>query len=214
MRQTLTVRDDISVSLPDGPVGILFSGGVESSLLVYFALMQLTKYPLHLFTVSVSFRNFNQHIITAKVLSKLCEITNNYNVYQHFTIGNSMKAAETMFYTPYDFVLQHKIINCFLVGGNANPPDEVMVGTKFFNFTNRRPWNDDTRSPYVERPLKVAPIVYAPFTNINKQAVFRLYKDNGLLESVLPLTQTCAVDPPCGECWQCFERNWGAKFED
>ena len=43
MRQKLVIRDDISVELPKGPIGISFSGGADSSLLVYLVLNQIKE---------------------------------------------------------------------------------------------------------------------------------------------------------------------------
>ena len=214
MRQTLFIRDDIILSLPDGPIGISFSGGADSTLLLYLALKQLRRYPIYLFTVSVSFREFNQHHITANVLNKVCSLTNNYNVFQHFTIGNNSSAIDAMFDQPNKFALNYNVITAILAGGNANPPDDVVKDTHFFTADNGRPPLDNGRNPNYVRSIKQSPILYSPFVNLNKQDILRIYKDNNILDDVLPLTQSCWTHPPCGDCWHCFEKNWGLKFDD
>lgn len=212
MRQKLVIRDDIIVDPPRGPIGISFSGGVESSLLVYLALKQLTEYPIHLFTVSVSFRNFNQHVVTGRVLEKICEITKNFNVFQHFTIGGDVSIIDKLFATPESFVTDYNIINSLLVGGNANPPDTVIKDTVFFK-DGKGPMDRD-RNPNIKRYIKRNFYRYAPFTNLNKQDIIQIYKNHGIDKSILPLTQSCWTDPPCNDCWFCFERNWGMQVLD
>ena len=53
MKQKLIINDDISLELPKGSIGISFSGGADSSLLVYLVLNQLREETLHLFTIRV-----------------------------------------------------------------------------------------------------------------------------------------------------------------
>jgi hypothetical protein len=210
MRQKLIIRDDIIVDLPNGPIGISFSGGVESSLLVYLVLSQLKSYPVHLFTVSVDFRDFNQHIITSQVLQEICRITNNFNVYQHITVGRDDSIINRLFETPKDFILNHKIVKSLLAGGNANPPNDIIKHTKFF-VDGKGPMNND-RDPTVVRSIKCNPYLYAPLCNLNKQDIIQLYKDNKIDKNILPLTQSCWAAPPCGDCWFCFERSWGMQI--
>ena len=212
MRQKLVIRDDIVVDLPNGPIGISFSGGVESSLLVYLVLSQLKMHPTHLFTISVDFRDFNQHFITARVLREICRITDNFNIYQHITIGQDKRIINHLFDTPKDFILNHNIVKSLLAGGNANPPDYVVKKSRFF--INEKGPMDDERNPNVFRNIKCNPFLYAPFSNLNKQDIIQIYKDNNIDTNILPLTQSCAVSPPCGDCWFCFERNWGMQVLD
>lgn len=209
MRQKLVVRDDLVVDLPKGPIGISFSGGVDSSLLVYLALSQLKTYPVHLFTISVNFRDFAQQFITARVLKKICEITENFNVFHHITVSDDKNVINDIIKTPRDYVLKYNIINSILGGGNANPPVEVFQGTKYFK--NGVGPMHDIRNPYVERSIKVSPFVYHPFTNLNKQDIIKIYKDHNIDKSILPLTQSCWTLPVCNKCWFCIERNWGMQ---
>lgn len=212
MRQKLVVKDNIVVDLPRGPIGISFSGGVESSLLVYLVLSQLKTYPVHLFTISVDFRDFNQHVITAQVLNEICKITENFNVFQHITVSNDKNVISDIIKTPREFVLKYNIITSILGGGNANPPNDALQDSKYFK--NGGGPMHDIRSPYVERGVKAGPFVYHPFTNLNKQDIIQIYKDHSIDKSVLPLTQSCWTDPPCNDCWFCFERSWGMQVLD
>lgn len=214
MRQTLFIRDDIILSLPDGPIGISFSGGADSTILLYLALKQLRKYKLHLFTLGLGFRDLNEYHKTSKVLTKVCDLTKNYNVQHHFTLISDISEAEDMFRTPYEFALKHNIISAILCGGNANPPYEVLKDNDFLTSDNGKPPLDADRSPDIKRPIKENAVLYTPLTNLNKQEIFKIYDDNGVLEELLPVTQSCWAIPECGKCWHCFERNWGLKFKN
>lgn len=211
MRQTLFIRDDITLSLPNGPIGVSFSGGVESTLIAYFVLSQLKNFPTYFFTLSMLKRNFVQHYRTSLVLAELSKLTKNYNIYHHLTCNNydDNVTGSKMFDTPKDFVLSHGIIKSILAGGNANPPDDVVKNSRFF-LNGKAPLDED-RNPSIVRSIKFNAYMYAPFVNLNKQDIVNLYKENGLDKTLLPLTQSCWTDPPCGDCWHCFERNWGEE---
>lgn len=214
MRQKLIIRDDIIVDLPNGPVGISFSGGVESTLIGYLVLSQLKTFPTYFFTLSMLKRNFVQHYRTSIVLAELSKQTKNYNIFHHITCGNDDDdtTGKNMFNTPKDFVLNYNIVNSILAGGNANPPDEIVKSSRFF-VGGKSPLDED-RNPNITRRIKCNAYLYAPFTNLNKQDIIQIYKDNNIDKTILPLTQSCWTHPPCGDCWHCFERNWGEEVLD
>lgn len=55
--------------------------------------------------------------------------------------------------------------------------------------------------------------IYTPFINHDKRDIAKLYREHGLIETILPLTRSC-VQPTqdftkvCGKCWWCKERAW------
>lgn len=56
-----------------------------------------------------------------------------------------------------------------------------------------------------------------PFVNLDKKEIANLYKENNLLDSLFPLTNSCGGHGPanthCEKCWNCRERFWAfGKF--
>jgi 7-cyano-7-deazaguanine synthase in queuosine biosynthesis len=210
MRQKLVIRDDISVGLPKGPIGISFSGGVDSSLLVYLVLNQIKDEPVHLFTLSIVGRNLSQHKITSDVLNKICQLTNNYNIIQHVSIcNNDATAAANMQVLPRKMLYEQQSIKSMLYGDNANPPADCGIE----NFEKFKMFNENFRSPLYTRSMRLAyPGQFCPLTNLNKQDIVKIYCEQGIIDTVFPLTKSCSSDygsNPCGTCWFCGERSWG-----
>lgn len=214
MRQTLIINDNTSVSLPKGPVGISFSGGADSSLLVYLVLEQLKDYPVHLFTISTVERNLSQHKITADVLSKICQLTNNYNVIQHISTCNTdIEGANLIQDLPIKMLYEQEIIKSMLYGDNCNPPADCGIN----NIEQFEMFNKRFRSPLHTRTSRLSLEQYCPLTNLNKQDICKIYQQQGILDSVFPLTKSCGTDygtEPCGTCWFCVERAWGMQVLD
>ena len=68
---------------------------------------------------------------------------------------------------------------------------------------------------------------YMPWANTNKKGIAKMYRDENIIDSLLPVTRSCEWDPTCdyydvigtvdpylghcGECWWCKEREWGFK---
>jgi 7-cyano-7-deazaguanine synthase in queuosine biosynthesis len=66
---------------------------------------------------------------------------------------------------------------------------------------------------------------YMPWANTNKKGIAEMYRDENLIDSLVPVTRSCEWDPKCeyydvigtvdpglghcGECWWCKEREWG-----
>jgi 7-cyano-7-deazaguanine synthase in queuosine biosynthesis len=209
MRQKLVIRDDISVKLPKGPIGISFSGGADSSLLVYLVLNQIKDEPVHLFTISTVKRNLSQHKITSDVLNKICQLTNNYNIIQHVSIcNNNDEGSAQIQVLPRKMLYEQQSIKSMLYGDNANPPADCGIE----NFEKFEMFNENFRSPLYTRSLQVSLGQFCPLTNLNKQDIVKIYCEQGIIDSVFPLTRSCGSDynnNPCGTCWFCRERSWG-----
>jgi hypothetical protein len=66
---------------------------------------------------------------------------------------------------------------------------------------------------------------YMPWANTNKKGIAKMYRDENIIDSLLPVTRSCEWDPTCdyydvigttdpglehcGECWWCKEKEWG-----
>lgn len=51
-----------------------------------------------------------------------------------------------------------------------------------------------------------------PFFNMNKKDIAKMYEDEGLMDTLWPVTRSCESETMseghCGECWWCQERLW------
>lgn len=207
----LIINQDTVLSLPSGPIGICFSGGADSSLLVYLVLNQIKNETVHLFTISTVQRNLYQHKICADVLTEICRLTNNYNIIQHITVTDTdAEGIASIRLLPEQMLYQQQTVKSMLYGDNCNPSeDDNIPGIKEFDF-----FNEQTRSPLFTRSLRWAPGQYWPLTNLNKQDICKIYQAQGIADSVYPLTKSCSTDYdqlPCGKCWFCLERSWGEQ---
>lgn len=207
--QFFKINDNISIQLHNGPVGISFSGGADSSLLVYLAMTQLSV-PIHLITTTVIDRQ-NSHEKTAKaVANKLIEITGRTDIHYHYNRQQDTSTGiDTLFDLCKKLLYKDRVVNSILTGITANPPIQVL---KKFNNTAVV---DLGRRAAITRSVKRGAGWYNPLTNLNKQDICRLYNDHGILDTVFPLTKSCSTDynePPCGKCWFCEEREWGLQF--
>lgn len=207
--QILKITEDISVQLPNGPVGISFSGGADSSLLVYLAMSQLST-PIHLITTTVLDRDDSHEKTTTDVANKLLEITGFRDIHYHFNRQpDSMTGISTLFDLCKDLLYKDRVVNCILTGVTANPPKTVLE--QFNNSTVEA----DEREANNNRSLRRGVGWYNPLTNLNKQDICKIYHHHNLLDSVFPLTKSCWTaygEPPCNNCWFCEEREWGLKF--
>jgi 7-cyano-7-deazaguanine synthase in queuosine biosynthesis len=64
-----------------------------------------------------------------------------------------------------------------------------------------------------------------PWANTDKKGIAKMYREENLIDTLLPVTRSCEYDPNCeffddiedpglghcGECWWCKEREWGFK---
>ena len=207
--QMLKVTDGVSVKLPNGPVGINFSGGADSTILVFLVMSQLSV-PLHLITTTVSDRDNSHKKTTKAITDKLCQLTSNTDIHFHYNHQEtSQSGISTLFDLSKQLIYKDRIVNSILTGITANPPGYI---TDSFKNSEVEP---SARDSSITRPIRRAPGWFNPLTNLNKQDICKIYYDNNILDSVFPLTKSCWTDfgePPCGSCWFCEERDWGLKF--
>lgn len=211
--QTLVITDNIKIKLPNGPVGINFSGGADSTILSYLVMSQLSV-PVHFITMSTVDRGCAQHKNTSDVIAKLCEVTNNYNIEHHLDIEpDATHGIQNLFKLSKKLLYVDNVINSVLTGTTANPPESVLE-----KFVHKEGTVEPVeRDPNILRPEQRMAGWYNPLTNLNKQDIMQLYAKHNLIESVFPLTKSCWTDygkPPCNNCWFCEEREWGLLFNN
>ena len=105
-------------------------------------------------------------------------------------------------------------------GRTSNPPMSVIesFGTEFEEERS----HDRTRKTLYhpdnpEDPRYKAFWWYRPWENCDKKFVGHFYKENNLIDDLYPLTWSCVeyaiktkyFTEPCGECYWCKEKEWG-----
>jgi 7-cyano-7-deazaguanine synthase in queuosine biosynthesis len=197
---------NINIDIHEGPIGISCSGGADSSLLLYI-LMKYCKDPIHVFTCVLDSKNRSTLKSASNVVSKIIDLTGNYNVYHHYHFVKEGKRIEELFKQQIQFI-ENKTINWLYTAITKNPPFEIQ---KSFSEPSRE---NHERHPLIERPVYMEnQPIYMPFTNIDKQAIAKMYMELDILDNLFPVTRSCEsitlIEGHCGECWWCEERLWG-----
>ena len=194
------------VQLPAvAPVGISFSGGVDSTMVLYQIISQCDL-PIHLYTVAVVDRQFN-HARTTLDLALWFKQRFANPLFLHTDLtDNNQEGMGQLFRQALEDLAKGRIRSLFM-GVTANPPDHEhdLFASRSEAISPQR------RNPNQLRPLSRSNNFHDPYTNINKAQVAQLYRDLGLMDDLFALTRSCSHRPDlsqCGQCWSCEERQW------
>lgn len=197
---------DVEFELPKGPVGILCSGGADSSLLLYL-LMKYSQHQIHILTLT----NKNKHFVNLNHINQVIQWcvnkTNNYNFIHHVSYATEQTNKELEKLSL--LFLKNKTIDTIYIGDTCYPPDYLNL--KFASETGDVFQNIAARMPDKSRPTKIGPI-YTPYTNYSKKKIAETYQHEGIMD-LFYLTRSCETTADigsahCGNCWWCKERAW------
>jgi len=209
--------DDVSVTIYDGPIGIMVSGGVDSAILLYY-LMKHTKDTIHIYTTGSNLKYRRNSIIAPRVVEKCIQLTGNNNVVHHIHY-DEVATESSMIDAPQKDINEQKI-NIVYDGTTMNPPYDVAMNlAPEFKFDYNRKDSADNVMTHSNGKF------YMPWANTDKRSIAKMYKEEGLMDSLFPTTRSCEYDPTCeyfddikdpglehcGKCWWCKEREWGFK---
>ena len=193
---------DVDFEIPKGPVGVLCSGGADSSLVLYL-LAKYSTHPIHVFTLANKEKNLSNLPVIASVLEWIIDKTDNLDIFHHTFFAKSQTQIQLAKY-PLLFI-QEKKIDCLYIGDTCYPPDDINRSFTDYDFQQS---ND--RAYGVQRQAKHG-VFYYPFTNYTKQKIAEVYKQENILD-LFALTRSCespeSLRSHCGECWWCKERQW------
>lgn len=201
-------------------IGVLYSGGIDSSLLLYLVGKQYPTRKIMAFTsnrknVTDFIQISSSRNIYRKISSLLPKDALNYHI-----IHDGMDTTHGCEEAVQDF---SNMVDVWIDGGNLVPPKNTMV------MNCRREMVDIHEAsgmPARKHPSKEIwwkehdAVYYMPLRNMTKREVINVYHDLGIYEKILPLTRSCAkkyhafddldhYTPECGECFFCLERKWG-----
>lgn len=212
---------DVEFKLISGPVGINCSGGADSAILLYILMLNHSE-KIHVFTYTSSYTSSYKESskFAIDVVNKCIELTGNNNIEHHIDVfcktnTTDIIQPEEIKRQPKEYVLK-KEIKVLYTGMTAAPPKEVhdnfivkLVKSKY-----------DKRDSSIIKDL-FEDYFYMPFRNVDKKKIAELYEYYNLIESLFPLTRSCAWTVSigglypgsgnCGRCFWCEERDWAFK---
>lgn len=195
---------DVDFDLPNGPVGVLCSGGADSSLILYL-LMKHSNQPLHVLTMANRKKHFTNAIVVSKVIDWCMKKTNNNNIVHTVKYVDEQTDEQLQ-----QLTIQHlKVFRTIYIGDTCYPPEDIH--DEFVQNTGDSFNKLEDRKPNKNRATKVGPI-YVPFTNYNKRKIAEIYEHLDIME-LADITRSCETfedigTKHCGNCWWCKEREW------
>lgn len=182
-------------------IGILVSGGIDSSLLLYLLCKEIAdnNLPMSIYAFSMKVPNRFQKNITQNIINYISEkthVTVTYNSQMRkYLIRNGVKTILDVYSLDYVFTGCNKVV--------------------YDEFTPTRIIRDDT-PPVRGEPLNSSHL--RPFINLDKREIIGLYVQENITD-LLPLTISCGIaetHPPeiqeCLECYFCMEKRWALDF--
>jgi hypothetical protein len=201
--------NNLPFNIHSGPVGLAFSGGADSSILLYTMLKNISE-PIHLFTCSSKNRSRSQPYHALRVLSYLLDKTGRNDVHFH-TYFVENKTKETIF-GPIIELSKKLNLSIIYTAGTSFPSKESLSS---FNVNKELDplWLYNIRDPTIVKPLyHFDNLFYCPWRNVDKKFISDIYKNENLLDELFPLTRSCEnpqyTSGHCGVCWFCAERLW------
>ena len=197
---------NVEFELPKGPVGVLCSGGADSSLVLYL-LMKYSTEPIHVFTLSNAKKHYTNSVIINYIIKWCLENTNNHNITLHTWFAAEQTNRE-LGKLPAEFLSNKKIYKLY-IGDTCYPPDDInlqFASNGYDVFQNMK-----DRDPNITRSTGIGPFYY-PFTNYNKKKIAEIYRHENIME-LFTLTRSCESgdnigSQHCQKCWWCQERAW------
>ena len=206
-----------NLDLHDGNIGIMVSGGADSAILLYYLMKNCTNH-IDIFTQGSNLKYRRNAIIAPRVVEQCIELTGNINVVHHISYNES--ATDSSMIEMPKSAIKRRLVDVVYDGTTMNPPNDIA--SKFvpeFKFDTIRQDSGDNEMTHSGGDF------YMPWANTNKKGIAEMYRDENLINNLLPVTRSCEYDPTCdyfdgtddpglghcGECWWCKEREWGFK---
>ena len=197
----------------DCDVCVSVSGGVDSALLLYNVALHSPR-KIHVYTLANNDLILKNVVAATAVVNKVRQLTDNPNIYHtvmHMP-GSKPNGGEVIGHR----MREHygKDLEVCYMGVTQNPPLEVMETWNVDDWSH--PYRDNTTAEFEVLP-NVGKI-YMPWTNVHKRHISAIYRSQGILETLFPVTYSCewyakdGNDPGmkhCENCWWCEERYWG-----
>ena len=199
---------ECDLNIYKGRLGIICSGGADSSLLLY-NLLKHTDTTVDVFTLANNGLDNKNVVAITNIINQCVKATDNHRVRHHVTHmqGNKPDGPRSIYETTKGYGLDY-----IYDGITRNPPPEILE-TMDTTVSPRDKNRDGDGTPNLEWVEELKCYSYAPWAKLTKKQLAKIYKDFNLLETLFPLTYSCeeyGLDTMdhCGKCWWCQERLW------
>lgn len=219
MHQLLLPKQRILENNNNYTLGIWLSGGADSSLLCYLLAKHIKEnsLPYKIQTVTIPKRKTDTHHL--KVLNFIIESLDCKDIFCEPDIHyvDSKNYLESFLPVNINNIASGKYN--YIYSGINQTPDKENYDVHWQGIAEV----EKIRSKHVDKLLFINLIIehegslyefgdIRPFFNLDKKQIAKLYKEEGLVDTLFPLTNSCndleTVDSHCGECWFCKERLW------
>jgi 7-cyano-7-deazaguanine synthase in queuosine biosynthesis len=168
-------------------IAVLFSGGSDSTLLLYLILLDIEKTKTnHSLSIYILDR-YNKPLEYASQIIEL--ISKKFNKKLEL-IKFKIPKVDQKYEVPLSSSMMESRHEVILWGINKYPRDETIRPMQLFNFqeTNKRKF---------------------PFIDLEKDKLIQAFYDLNI-QDILRQTHSCGsnLSQPCGECFNCRERTW------
>lgn len=174
--------------------GLLLSGGLDSSILLYLLIKSNPSINLRIFTIPK----------TDGAALYVNPIIDYYNKKFNLCLPHAVHVGDPTVHhrkqstTAVIDILQNHAVDYLFIGINQNPPE--------LNSLPGAPLRDKQSTH---------PKVIFPFVDMYKDEILQIMYDEGQ-EDLINLTHSCTEQQVgrCNKCWQCTERAWAFKQLD
>ena len=186
------------------------SGGLDSALLLYMAVLQAEKQNKNLFllTCSSAYKNNYNALYASKVVSKVMQMTNTDRIKLHYTEFVKKQHRRLINQLECDMIDRYNI-DTLMNASTQNPAEDAGIGEGEPRRNPGHKWQ--IIQDYPLRDVKI----FLPFILVDKRLTCAGYKQLDLLDTLLPVTRSCEgfvdINTTCKDCWWCKERKWGLE---
>jgi 7-cyano-7-deazaguanine synthase in queuosine biosynthesis len=215
------------IDLPDNAqrIAVLYSGGVDSSTMLYAIAAKYPDRHIVAITAGCSYINNRVHLpFAAKMLDVMINSLPAGAINEHIITYHDDRIGHHC----GQYMHQNRdIFDVWVVGQNAAPSEGSIAVDK-----NGAVHDLFTSCPLESRKIIADTIwstweghtVYKPLLHLDKQAVFDIATQHGIYDAVANYSRSCPkvytddnIDKfvaHCGTCWWCLERKWGMRMQD
>jgi len=198
---------NIKIPIMKGGLSLSFSGGIESTLLLYL-LLQNSNDKIYACTIVKGRNNNIDEKRSINALEACVSLTKNKNV-EHIVEHVGLNTKKNSYVQKPIELKQKKYTTYHYTGITANPPKNIA--NSFLGAEHNQ--DHHVRDPLINRKV-IDNDWITPFWNIDKLKIASIYEELDIMNSLFPFTNSCESDNAkllnhCGKCWQCKERQWG-----
>jgi 7-cyano-7-deazaguanine synthase in queuosine biosynthesis len=180
---------------------VLVSGGCDSALALAMVCKYNPKVEIYTYT-GIQPQNKVDFVCARNILKLMKSMFPSTNLKYHTEASVNPSPDKLPKHNQHIKNLENIPSETYVIGTTLNPP---------FDIEGRELARDEIRDEIVTN--EKGNITYLPWINKNKKEIADIYRKEGLIETLFPLTNSC-IDVSddgtiCNKCFWCKERAWG-----